>query len=237
VKKHGWDAIAAKPVVDDVRLDKWVAHRRDEYKRGDLDAWLVRGLEALPGWTWDPRRAGYERNLHILREQVALYGWQSIHEHTLSRRGTHIGHWVSNVRAMYRRGDLESWVVEELERVSGWTWEPRRTRQQENVQRLGAFVQRHGWDAVSDGLVVDDVKLGDWISNCRVRYRNGSLSKETINGLEAIPGWSWSGRTSWYQPKDAAGRFVEVSERERQRNRESRRTRVGERSGRAQRAR
>lgn len=115
VKERGWDALTDKPVVDGVRLDKWVAHRRDEYKRKHLDAWLIRGLEALPGWTWDPRRAGYERNLRILREQVELYGWSSIHEHTISRRGTHIGHWANNARAMYRRGDMEPWVAAELE--------------------------------------------------------------------------------------------------------------------------
>ena len=63
VKKHGWDALTTKPIVDGVRLDNWVARRREAYKLGEVDAWLIRGLEAIPGWTWDPRRAGYERNL------------------------------------------------------------------------------------------------------------------------------------------------------------------------------
>src|SRR5882762_7636967 len=45
VKKHGWDALTTKPIVDGVRLDKWVSHRREAYKLGELDAWLIRGLE------------------------------------------------------------------------------------------------------------------------------------------------------------------------------------------------
>lgn len=50
-------------------------------KQGELDAWLVRGLEALPGWTWDPRRAGYERNLRALREYIAQRVVQLLHSH------------------------------------------------------------------------------------------------------------------------------------------------------------
>lgn len=206
-KKHGWDALATKPVLAGVRLDKWVAHRRDEYRRHCLDAWLIRGLEALPGWTWDPRRSSQERNLRELRDFVAEQGWEALRTDSVTETGTHLGLWVSNVRAMHRRDDLERWLEVALERLPGWTWEPRASRQQENIDRLARFVAKHGWDAVSDGLIVDRVKLGDWISNCRTRYRSGGLSEHTIGGLEAIPGWSWNGRTTWDQPKDLAGRF------------------------------
>jgi hypothetical protein len=102
---------------------------------------------------------------------------------------------------------------------AGWTWEPRRARQQENIERLEAFVAKYGWKAVSEALVVDDIRLGDWVSGCQMRYRAGGLSEETVTGLEAIPGWSWTGRTSWYQPRDAKNRFVPMSERERRRQR------------------
>lgn len=219
IKKDGWDVLATKPVVDGVRLDRWVSHRREEHRQDELDAWLVRALEALPGWTWDPRRAGYERNLHDLREHVALNGWASIRTNTISRRGVRIGHWIGNIRAMHRRGETEKWLETELEAIPGWTWEPQRARQLGNIARLAAFVADHGWEAVTDALVVDEVKLGDWISNCRMRHRAGSLPKPTIRGLEAIAGWSWSGRTSWYQPKDKTGRFSPVPSAERMRRR------------------
>ncbi len=142
--------------------------------------------------------------------------------HTITDSGIHLGHWVGNIRAMQRRGETEKWVEVELERIPGWTSEPRRAGQQENIERLARFVAKHGWDAVSDALVVDEVKVGNWISNCRVRYRAGILSEETISGLEAIRGWSWSGRTSWYQPKDEAGRFVPKAQPARQRGTSSR---------------
>jgi len=190
--RHGWDALATRPVVDGVRLDKWVHHRRDEYRKGELDAWLIRGLEAIPGWTWDPLRSRYEHNLRELRDYVARHGWSSLHEHTISRTGVHVGHWAAAMRAMHRRGEIPMWVEAELEKIPGWTWEPRVARQLANVERLAAFVAKHGWETVGDSLVIDGVNLGEWISNCRMRYRRGSLLKETSSGLEAIPGWSWS---------------------------------------------
>lgn len=193
VKQHGWDALATRPVVDGVRLDKWVAHRRDEYRKGELDRWLIRGLEAIPGWTWDPLHARYERNLRELREYVARHGWSSLHEHTISNSGVHVGHWAGAMRAMHRRGEIPEWVAAELGKLAGWTWEPHVARQLAKGELLGKFVAEHGWDAVSNALVVDGVNLGTWINNCRMRYRRGSLLKETIRGLEAIAGWSWSG--------------------------------------------
>ena len=194
VRKHGWEALATKPVMDGARLDKWVYHRREEYKQGELDAWLVRGLEALPGWTWDPRRAGYERNLRALREYIAQHGWSSITAHFVTESGAHLGYWIVSVRALYRRGQLDAWVAAELERVPGWTWDPQRTLQAEHHERLAKFVAHHGWNAVKRELVVGEHKLGLWVANCRMRYRRGELLDETRRGLEAIPGWSWSGR-------------------------------------------
>jgi hypothetical protein len=43
-----------------------------------------------------------------------------------------------------------------------------------------------------------------------------------IAGLQAIRGWSWSGRSVWYQPKDEAGRFTEIPESARVRQPEPR---------------
>jgi hypothetical protein len=217
VKRRGWDALATRPIIDGARLDKWVHHRREEYRLGELDDWIIRGLEAIPGWTWDPRRAGYESNLRVLREYVARHGWSALDAHTITDTGVHIGNWTVSMRAMHRRNELEQWVVDELEKIPGWAWEPRITNQLANVGRLAAFVATHGWEAVIDKLVLDGVKMGDWIGNCRTRYRTGGLSKETIDGLEAIPGWDWSGRSSWSQPKDDAGRLVPVSVRKRRR--------------------
>jgi hypothetical protein len=122
VKKHGWDALRAKRIVEGVDLHRWVIHRREEYWQRRLDAWLVRGLEALPGWTWDPRRNSYEHHLRVVRTYVARHCTSSIPAEVIVD-GLRIGQWVPNVRAMYRRGDLPEWVKTELESIPAWLWQ------------------------------------------------------------------------------------------------------------------
>lgn len=207
VKKHGWAAVKGETIVDGVRLHRWMAHRRAEYKRGTLERWLINGLQAIPGWTWDPRTAGHAHHLKQLRGHVARFGWDSIDQDTHSADGSRIGHWLPTMRALSRKGNLPAWLAAGLESIPGWTAEPRRSRQRLKLARLAAFVSKHGWDKVTEALVVRGDALGVWVSYCRARYREGILPRETIAGLRAIPGWSWTAPRR-IQRKDRHGRFM-----------------------------
>ena len=41
---------------------------------------------------------------------------------------------------------------------------------------------------------VGDVKLGLWVQALRERYRQGALSKDQLQRLEALAGWTWDTR-------------------------------------------
>ena len=207
VKKHGWAAVKGETILEGIRLHRWMAHRRGEYKRGTLDRWVVDALEAIPGWTWDPRAAGHAHHLKQLRGHVTRYGWESIDQDTRSTDGTRIGQWLPNIRAVYRKGRLPAWLVAGLESIPGWTAHPRRSRQRVRIARLAAFVAKHRWASVTEGLVVGGDALGVWISYCRARYREGNLPRETIAGLRSIPGWSWTAPRHPLR-KDTLGRFA-----------------------------
>ena len=60
VAEHG-DAIVPKGFVDaDGRLDLWVLHQREAYRRGKkLSADQIRRLNEIPGWTWGPLDAAF----------------------------------------------------------------------------------------------------------------------------------------------------------------------------------
>jgi hypothetical protein len=194
VKAHGWDELKTNRVVDGTGLGRWVSQRRSGYRRGLLDRSLIVALEAIPGWHWDSQRYGVERYLRELRSHVSRRGWQGLQQQTRTRSGVPIGNWVYNTRVAYRRKKLATWIVDRLEAIPGWTWEPRRSRQQSRVAMLASYVEEHGWDVVTTGLTVGGERLGAWISYCRVQYRKGELSAELVASLSAIPGWSWSPR-------------------------------------------
>ncbi|MFN0246927.1 MAG: helicase associated domain-containing protein [Kofleriaceae bacterium] len=170
--------------------------------------WLIPALEAIRGWTWDPRTESKRRNLLELRGHVVRHGWDTLDEHTVTRTGKKIGQWTNNIRAEYRRGALAGWLVAGMESIPGWTWQPRRARQEAKVARLARYVAEHGWESVTEMLVVRGDRIGTWVSYCRACYRKGILPRETVAGLEVIAGWSWTARTSWPRTKNKSGRFT-----------------------------
>jgi hypothetical protein len=191
VKRHGWQLLHVDTVVDGVRLSHWCATRRQEHKRGALERWLITALEAIPDWSWDPRTTHYVRNLGVLRDHVARNGWDAFRMHTIARDGTAIGKWANHIRHVHREGRLPAWLERELVAISGWTWEPARDRQLERITAVRRLYERRGPDAVTAKTMVGGFKIGTWINNARSRYRDGSLSPETVRELEQIPGWSW----------------------------------------------
>lgn len=202
VCKHGWEGLGLPRYVGGIRLDRWVGHRREEYKRGVLARWLVDALEAIPGWSWDPRTAKHARNLRALRGHVARHGWSAGADPKIER-------WVHNVRALRRRREIPRWLEAALETIPGWRWNPRRERQATRVAQLATYVAKHGWERVRESLVVRGVPLGVWVSYCRARYREGILPAATIAGLEAIPGWSWTAQPGGDGTRrNRRGRFV-----------------------------
>jgi hypothetical protein len=205
VRAHGWERFPAKAGF---LINRWLVRRRDEYRRRVLARWILDALEAIPGWSWDPRAEHYARNLRELRGYVARHGWKTIFRRTQSPTGVALGQWVSHIRAVYRRGSVPQWLVAGLESVPGWVWDPRANRQRTRIAQLETYVAQHGWSELSGSTVVRGVKLGLWVSNCRARYRNGTLSPETRRALARIPGWSWVGRTEWSRVRNRQGRFV-----------------------------
>lgn len=54
-KQHGHVRVPDQYVLDGVQLGKWVGKQRSKFNRGELSRSQVKGLESLPGWTWNAR--------------------------------------------------------------------------------------------------------------------------------------------------------------------------------------
>ena len=191
VRAHGWAGITRDSVADGLPLWEWVANRRQERRDGRLAPWIARALQAIPGWTWEPRRSRYDRNLRVLRQHVARHGWAAMAQDTRAKTGEPIGRWVNHVRVRYRAGELPDDLAAELERIPGWQWEPRGARDARNLALLQRFVRRRGKDALRKTTVVDGVQLGAWYMRCGERLRRGTLPRELNRALAAIDPARW----------------------------------------------
>jgi hypothetical protein len=62
---------------------------------------------------------------------------------------------------------------------------------EERLDLLQQWVEEHGSSHVPHRTVYRGAKLRSWMDSQRQRYRAGTLSRDQIAALEAIPGWWW----------------------------------------------
>jgi hypothetical protein len=62
---------------------------------------------------------------------------------------------------------------------------------EERIGLLQQWMDEHGSSHVPRGTVYRGAKLRSWMDSQRYRYRAGTLTKDQIAALEAVPGWWW----------------------------------------------
>ena len=122
VATQGWDSVGDQTVVaPGVQLGRWVARARNRKRRGRLSAWLHDGLEAIPGWSWEPILDRQREVFTKLRRYVDLAAGLS----PPARVGDihALGKWIRMRRQDEIAGRLAPQLRAQLEAIRGWTWE------------------------------------------------------------------------------------------------------------------
>ena len=189
---HGHTLVPQKYICDDgLRLGAWVGSRRQEKRKGTLASERIALLESLPGWTWEPSDDRFPESLRHLQEYSAEYGHCDIPVSFICRDGFSLGMWASNRRVDFKRGRLGAEEVSRIEAVPGWQWS-RADAFGRRLNQLQTFATEHGHARVPDAYACNDgFRLGAWVVNKRMKFKQGSLPTEQIEELERLPGWSW----------------------------------------------
>lgn len=193
LRSHPAGGLSANLVYRGVPLGRFARSTRHRHREGGLSPWLTAALEAISGWTWEPRRSPGDAmpNVKRLRAYVEAHGWAGVSGSTVIE-GSPIGRWIVNCRSAYRKGWLSENLKAALEDIPGWTWESASTRDPyPNVTRLKSYVDEHGWDGINTATVIDGSPVGRWITNVRAEHRRGTLSRGLTAALKRIPGWTW----------------------------------------------
>ena len=172
--------------VNGIGISSFMTIRRGLYKRGILSVEHQRALEALKGWTWDPKLDQYERTLSALLDYMKRNG--SVPVRGVLHQGVDVGQAAKMLRHYFGIGQLEPEVVSKLERIKIWTWDPFGDRWEGSFLRLQDYVRKHQTTSVKREI---DRELANWAVRQRMAYARGSLSKDQISRLESIPGWLW----------------------------------------------
>ncbi len=174
-------------VEGDIQLGSWVSSRRAEHRRGVLEPARVAELEAIPGWSWDPRADDWALGLAALRIFVAREGHARVPPR-LVEGGFRIGSWTTSRRAERRRGALDVSRVAELEAIPGWSWNPLGDDWATGLAALRDFVIREGHARVPGGRIESDVRLRSWVSHQRAEHRRGVLDQRAHRPARSTTG-------------------------------------------------
>jgi hypothetical protein len=126
VEEHGHARPVAKFVdVTGRRLGAWVDAQRQARKKGTLSGDRAQRLEAISGWTWDPREDEWNAFFDELVAYVEEHGTSRVDRRHVTASGLKLGAWVSGTRSNRNRGRLREDRVKRLEALPEWVWSVR----------------------------------------------------------------------------------------------------------------
>jgi superfamily II DNA or RNA helicase len=197
-------------------LAQWVADQRTKFNSQTLDAIRISKLESLPGWTWDPLAESWNTFFNLIVEFSEEFGHVAVPTRPTHYRGRQLAGWLNNQRTRHNKGTLDQEKIDRLETVTGWTWAPKDDQYQRGFHALEQYAIREGTSRVARGHVEVfegvEINLGSWAQTRRGDFKRGWLTQSQIEGLEALPDWSWNPKDedwmSWFQ---SLTEFVEES--------------------------
>lgn len=171
------------------KLGNWVRGQRDLGRRGLLTLGRRKKLESLPGWTWHPNSAKWDRAFRLLEDFVSEHGDVGVPISYVSESGFYLGQWVGQQKLAFRRKEpaLTERRQKALESLPGWSWELERVTYNDVSVLLKFINENPGKDPPDDP--VDGKNLLAIATCCKEKYLRGTLRASTVRELKKLPGW------------------------------------------------
>lgn len=165
-------------------LGDWAHNQRALRKRGKLSKDRVEKLDNL-GFDWAITH-GKRLNLWDGRyEELKEYRAQHGHSNVPQNEGT-LGKWVCNQRQARKKGKLSEDRVRNLENI-GFCWGRTQALWIHRYNELRTYKAERGHCNVPH----NQEPLASWAESQRLNHRNGKLSEERVQKLDAL-GFDWS---------------------------------------------
>ncbi len=196
---------------DGYPIGKFVTQQRMTNRRGKLSQERKERLEALPGWTWDPKKDQWERGFWRLTTYVGLHGSADVlGTYEDPEDGFPLGRWVLKQRNSYSRGRLDQERADRLASIPGWVWDTNDARWDEGFHELAGYAKMTGNTRVHPRQRHGGFPLGQWVTVQRTNYKKGVIPAERQRRLEELPGWSWQPHEDkWERAYALMAEFIE----------------------------
>ncbi len=193
IDKHGSSRLPRSHVTaDGYRLGQWVGVQRRAYRQGKLSAERQGRLDPLPDWTWDPNESAWEDGYARLVAYIDEHDTSLVPLRYVTADGFHLGQWAQAQRTARRMGTIPLNRRERLDALPEKILDPREVAWEDGYARLVAYTGEHGTSRVPQSYVTPDgYTLGRWALNQQKTHRQGKISAERQERLDALPNWTW----------------------------------------------
>ena len=173
-------------------LGIWISAARQDYKISNLSPDKIKKLESI-GMVWDAainKEETWNKWYNLAVEYYNKHGNLLVSKKHETSSGENLGIWISTIRKAYKNDNLSPDEIEKLEAI-GMVWDVREYEWNKMYKLAEEYYHEYG-DLLAPALykTSSGKNLGQWISDTRKAYKNGSLSPEKIKKLEAI-GMVW----------------------------------------------
>lgn len=169
-------------IVNGMRVGAWVEKQRMEYQHGKLSNEKIQLLDSI-NFLWSEDEL-WKRKFNLLLKFKEIHGHVDVPD-LKEMENVKIGKWVALQRTKYKNNKLDSEKIEMLNSI-GFKWCIDTASWDFHYDLLKRCFEHNGNSDVSTTLIINDVKLGRWVSGQRKHYKLKSLSKERIEKLNEI---------------------------------------------------
>ena len=175
--------------IDGLNLGHWVGTLRQ--KKNILTAEQIGRLNSLE-FSWNARSDQWESSFEFLQKFYEREGHCNVAVNLIVD-GFKLGGWVNMQRT--RKHRLSPDRIRQLDSI-GFIWDPHLEQWEKTFAILQNFKKKEGHCLVGRPVVVEGIKLGQWVNG--QRRRKNSLSPLQIKRLDSI-GFSWDARSDQWE--------------------------------------
>ena len=172
----------------EVWLAKWIHHRRRDLATKQMALERIAALEAIPGWSWEPREVGWAKTLEVLQK------WMSFVKRTPTRGSSdateaRLATWLHHQRDDVTAKQMARERISALEAIPGWLWEPR------GMEWATALESLKKWTSSTGRIPRLQRRSGSWlvhwINARRKTCASGNMTQGRIVALDVLLVWPW----------------------------------------------
>ena len=193
-EREGHCRAAHTILLDGIKLGVWITTQR--HNKGRLTEKQINRLDSLD-FSWDILSEQWEEAFAALQKFRKREGHCRVSQ-KLIVDGLKLGIWVSGQRQ--KKTQLTPEQIKRLNTL-GFNWDLKAEQWNEAFAALQKFRKREGHCRVNQVLVIDGLKLGNWVVNQRSRQER--LLKDQIKRLDSL-GFSWDPLSDQWEEAFAA---------------------------------